>query len=220
MEDTGPVRKHADVDVIYSDGSRGHVAVDRYQSGHVDFNVISGDEGPLATFRLAPGQAVMLSATLVTGPDDLPTSGGQHLGRLAWRAGTKGSEKDACSLAWPEPYRVVPLPPAASLLVSRAHCSRSAKSSPVIWTPSGKSWLSSSAADICPGRRAGGLIGSAGMRACWGRVGDDTVVGGALTAAGGDGTGAGGVRQRDALEDEKPLSWLAIGRRGGAVKSR
>jgi hypothetical protein len=78
MEDTGPVRKHADVDVIYSDGSRGHVAVDSYQSGHVDFNVISGDEGPLATFRLTPGQAVKLSAALVTGPDDLPTSGGQR----------------------------------------------------------------------------------------------------------------------------------------------
>jgi hypothetical protein len=78
MEDTGPVRKHADVDVIYSDGSRGHVAVDWYESGHVDFNVISGDEGPLATFRLTPGQAVKLSAALVTGPDDLPTSGSQH----------------------------------------------------------------------------------------------------------------------------------------------
>ena len=64
MEETGPVREHADVEVIYSDGSRGHVAVDRYQSGHVDFNVISGDEGPLATFRLAPGQAVKLSAAL------------------------------------------------------------------------------------------------------------------------------------------------------------
>lgn len=64
MEDTGPVRKHADVGVIYSDGSRGHVAVDHYQSGHVDFNVISGDEGPLATFRLAPEQAVELSAAL------------------------------------------------------------------------------------------------------------------------------------------------------------
>lgn len=73
MEDTGPVRKHADVDVIYSDGSPGHVAVDRYQSGHVDFNVISGDEGPLATFRLAPGQAVKLSAALTIGPDDLLT---------------------------------------------------------------------------------------------------------------------------------------------------
>ncbi len=72
MEDTGPVRKHADVDVIYSDGSPGHVGVDRYQSGHVDFNVISGDEGPLATFRLAPGQAVKLSAALMTGPDDFP----------------------------------------------------------------------------------------------------------------------------------------------------
>jgi hypothetical protein len=70
MEDTGPVRKHADVAVIYSDGSRGHVAVDRYQSGHVDFNVISGDEGPLATFRLAPGQAAELSAALVSGPDN------------------------------------------------------------------------------------------------------------------------------------------------------
>jgi hypothetical protein len=67
MEDIGPVREHADVDVIYSDGSRGHVAVDRYQSGHVDFNVISADEGPLATFRLAPGQAVKLSAAL--GPE-------------------------------------------------------------------------------------------------------------------------------------------------------
>lgn len=76
MEDTGPVRKHADVDVIYSDGSRGHVAVDRNESGHVDFNVISGDEGPLATFRLAPGQAVELSAALVIGPDDFRTREG------------------------------------------------------------------------------------------------------------------------------------------------
>ena len=79
MEDTGPVRKHADVDVIYSDGSRGHVAVDPCQPGHVDFNVISGDEGPLATFRLAPGQAVELSAALVTGPDDFPTREGPTL---------------------------------------------------------------------------------------------------------------------------------------------
>jgi hypothetical protein len=71
MEDTGPVRKHADVDVIYSDGSRGHVAVDRNESGHVDFNVISGDEGPLATFRLTPEQAVKLSAALA-GPAGLP----------------------------------------------------------------------------------------------------------------------------------------------------
>ena len=76
MEDTGPVREHADVDMIYSDGSRGHVAVDRYQSGHVDFSVISGDEGPLATFRLAPGQAAELSAALVIGPDDFPTREG------------------------------------------------------------------------------------------------------------------------------------------------
>ncbi len=79
MEDTGPVRKHADVDVIYSDGSRGHVAVDRYQSGHVDFTVISGDEGPLATFRLAPGQAVTLSAALVIEPDDFPAREGPTL---------------------------------------------------------------------------------------------------------------------------------------------
>ena len=71
MEDTGPVSEHADVDVIYSDRSRGHVEVDRYQSGHVDFNVISGDEGPLATFRLAPEQAEKLSAALVIGADDL-----------------------------------------------------------------------------------------------------------------------------------------------------
>ncbi len=76
MEDTGPVRKHADVDMIYSDGSRGHVAVDRYQSGHVDFSVISGDEGPLATFRLARGQAAELSAALVIGPDDFPSREG------------------------------------------------------------------------------------------------------------------------------------------------
>jgi hypothetical protein len=79
MEDPGPVRKHADVDVIYSDRSRGHVAVDRYQSGHVDLNVISGDEGRLATFRLTPEQAVKLSAALVVEPEDFPTSGGRHM---------------------------------------------------------------------------------------------------------------------------------------------
>jgi hypothetical protein len=55
------------------------------------------------------------------------------------------------------------LPPAASLLVSCTHRSRSAKSSPVIWIPSGKSWLNNSATDVSPNCWAGGLGGSAGM---------------------------------------------------------
>src|SRR5215475_3894429 len=72
-------------------------------------------------------------------------------------------------LTWPKPYRVVPLPPEASLLVSCSHCARSANSSPVIWTPSGKSWRNRSAAGIGSVWRAGSLAGSAGMGACWGR---------------------------------------------------
>jgi hypothetical protein len=64
---------------------------------------------------------------------------------------------------------MVPLPPAASLLVSCSHCAKSVNSSPIMWIPSGNSWLNSSAAETGPGWRAAGVVGSAGMRACWGK---------------------------------------------------
>ena len=103
------------------------------------------------------GVFALVSETLAQDPAYRPT----HCGCRS---------RPASCLVRPGPYRVVPLPLAASLLVSRSNSSRSANSSPVIGTPSGNSWLNSSAAKIGPGWRAGGAPGSAPMRRAGGRA--------------------------------------------------